>query len=149
MNNAGIGEVTPGKDADRMNGVAEAQIQEMMAGGPIKTFSEATQNLADADWDRMLRVHLYGTFHCTRAALKVMEPRGYGRIVNISSIAGTVRARGRPALLRRQGRHPRLHALGGARGRRARHHGERDRARLHRDADDRAASRPSCARCGS
>ena len=96
VNNAGIGEVTPGKDAERMNAIVEAQIAEMMAGGPIRTFSEVTQNLDDATWDRMIRVHLYGTFHCTRAALRVMEPRGYGRIVNISSIAGTSGLEGVP-----------------------------------------------------
>jgi 3-oxoacyl-[acyl-carrier protein] reductase len=96
VNNAGIAEVTPGQASDRMNSVALAQINEMLAGGPIRTFWEATQTLDDATWDRMLRVHLYGTFHCTRAALKVMEPRGYGRIVNISSIAGTVGLEGIP-----------------------------------------------------
>jgi 3-oxoacyl-[acyl-carrier protein] reductase len=96
VNNAGIAEVTPGKDAEKMNRVAEQQIAEMMSGGPIKTFWEATQNLDDASWDRMLRVHLYGTFHCTRAALRSMEPRGYGRIVNISSIAGTSGLEGIP-----------------------------------------------------
>jgi 2-hydroxycyclohexanecarboxyl-CoA dehydrogenase len=39
-------------------------------------------------WDRMLGVHLTGTFHCTRAALPDMVAAGWGRIVNISSVAG-------------------------------------------------------------
>jgi 3-oxoacyl-[acyl-carrier protein] reductase len=96
VNNAGIGEVTPGEGAQKMNAVAEAQVQEMMAGGPLRTFWEATQNLDDASWDRMVRVHLYGTFHCTREALRAMEPRGYGRIVNVSSIAATTGLPGVP-----------------------------------------------------
>jgi NAD(P)-dependent dehydrogenase (short-subunit alcohol dehydrogenase family) len=39
-------------------------------------------------WDRMLGVHLTGTFHCTRAALPDMVAAGWGRVVNISSVAG-------------------------------------------------------------
>jgi 3-oxoacyl-[acyl-carrier protein] reductase len=96
VNNAGIGEVNPGQNTDRMNAVAEQRLQEMMSGGPVTTAWEATQNLTDEDFDRMLRVHLYGTFHCTRAALRIMEPKRYGRIVNMSSIAGTVGLEGIP-----------------------------------------------------
>lgn len=36
-------------------------------------------------WRRMLDVHLTGTFLCTREAIKLMIPRSYGRIINISS----------------------------------------------------------------
>jgi 3-oxoacyl-[acyl-carrier protein] reductase len=61
----------------------------MFAGGPIKTYWETTQNLEDEVWDRMLKVHLYGTFYCSREALKIMEAKGYGRIINMSSIAAT------------------------------------------------------------
>lgn len=45
------------------------------------------KDIEDTDWDKMLKVHLYGTFHCSREALKVMEAKGYGKIVSISSIA--------------------------------------------------------------
>jgi 3-oxoacyl-[acyl-carrier protein] reductase len=96
VNNAGIGEVNPGRNADRMNAVAEQRLQEMMSGGPVTSAYEVTQTLTDEDFDRMLRVHLYGTFHCTRAALRIMEPKRYGRIVNMSSIAGTVGLEGVP-----------------------------------------------------
>jgi len=90
VNNAGIGEVSGHDEMARMNRIAEAQVSEMLSGGPIKTHWEYTQKLDDEVWDRMLRVHLYGTFHCTREALKVMEGKGYGKIVNISSIAATI-----------------------------------------------------------
>ena len=39
-------------------------------------------------WQRVIAVNLTGVFHCTRACLPVMTGAGYGRIVNIASIAG-------------------------------------------------------------
>lgn len=39
-------------------------------------------------WRRVLEVNLGGVFHCTRSCLPYMIEQGYGRIVNISSIAG-------------------------------------------------------------
>lgn len=42
----------------------------------------------DAHWRRHLAINLDGTFYCTRAALPSMLERGWGRIINIASIAG-------------------------------------------------------------
>jgi 3-hydroxybutyrate dehydrogenase len=42
----------------------------------------------DELWQRHLAINLSGTFYCTRAALPEMIQRGWGRIVNIASIAG-------------------------------------------------------------
>ncbi|HUS10685.1 MAG TPA: SDR family NAD(P)-dependent oxidoreductase [Pyrinomonadaceae bacterium] len=39
-------------------------------------------------WRRHLEINLNGTFYCTRAALPAMIERGWGRIINIASIAG-------------------------------------------------------------
>jgi 3-oxoacyl-[acyl-carrier protein] reductase len=47
----------------------------------------AIVDISDDQWHRMLRVHLDGTFFCTRAAVRLMAGRG-GSIVCISSIAG-------------------------------------------------------------
>ena len=41
-----------------------------------------------AMWDRIVAANLTGTFVCTRAALGDMTAGGWGRIVNVASIAG-------------------------------------------------------------
>ena len=40
------------------------------------------------EWRRVFEVNLHGVFHCNRAVLPAMLGRNYGRIVNISSVAG-------------------------------------------------------------
>jgi len=40
------------------------------------------------DFARVLQVNVLGTFNCCRAIVPVMLPRGYGRIVNLASLAG-------------------------------------------------------------
>ena len=42
----------------------------------------------EAMWRRHLEVNLTGTFRCTSAALPAMLKNGWGRIINIASIAG-------------------------------------------------------------
>ena len=42
----------------------------------------------DELWHKHLDINLNGTFYCTRAALSSMLERGWGRIINIASIAG-------------------------------------------------------------
>jgi 3-hydroxybutyrate dehydrogenase len=44
------------------------------------------ENLALADWRRVLATHLDGAFLCTRAALKVMYRQGSGSIVYMGSV---------------------------------------------------------------
>ncbi|AMJ61549.1 SDR family NAD(P)-dependent oxidoreductase [Bosea sp. PAMC 26642] len=39
-------------------------------------------------WERVLNVNLTSVFHCCRLTLPSMRQRGYGRIVNVASIAG-------------------------------------------------------------
>lgn len=41
-----------------------------------------------ADWQDVIAVNLSGTFHCCRAVIPGMVANGYGRVVNIASIAG-------------------------------------------------------------
>ena len=46
--------------------------------------------MTDEDFDRVLRVNLSGPFYLTRRVLPGMVERGWGRIINISSISGTL-----------------------------------------------------------
>jgi 3-oxoacyl-[acyl-carrier protein] reductase len=43
-----------------------------------------------ADWQRQLDVNLSGTFYCTQSVARQMAARKYGRVVNISSVAGLI-----------------------------------------------------------
>ena len=43
--------------------------------------------MTDEDWKSVMEVHLTGAFLCTRAAQKPMVAGGYGRIINVSSVA--------------------------------------------------------------
>jgi NAD(P)-dependent dehydrogenase (short-subunit alcohol dehydrogenase family) len=45
-------------------------------------------NTTDELWHRHLATNLSGTFYCTRAALPAMLKAGWGRVINIASIAG-------------------------------------------------------------
>ena len=40
------------------------------------------------EWNKIMSINLNGTFHTNRAVIAGMKHRGYGRIVNIASIAG-------------------------------------------------------------
>lgn len=44
-------------------------------------------------WELMLGTNLLGTYWCCREALKAMQQHGWGRIVNVSSIAGRAYSR--------------------------------------------------------
>jgi len=48
------------------------------------------ENVREEDFDRTLAVNLKGTFFASQAAGRIMIPRKYGRIVNMSSQAGFV-----------------------------------------------------------
>ncbi|MEM5326021.1 SDR family NAD(P)-dependent oxidoreductase [Paraburkholderia sp. JHI2823] len=47
-----------------------------------------TSEITDEDWHRYWDVNVHGMFYCTREALKLMQAQGYGRIVNLASVAG-------------------------------------------------------------
>lgn len=82
VNNAAI---TPSSDASRK---ARSGFLQLMTTAVPKHSLEVTKNISDEEWGRIISVNLTGVFHCMREALKVMESKHYGKIINISSIAG-------------------------------------------------------------
>ena len=51
---------------------------------PIKSLLE----MKEEDWDKVLNVNLKGVFNCTKAVIPTMTKQKYGKIINITSIAG-------------------------------------------------------------
>jgi NAD(P)-dependent dehydrogenase (short-subunit alcohol dehydrogenase family) len=88
-NNAGIGELGP-----ELRAHLEGVFGEIMAGAQRSL--GITSRMSDAEWRRMLDIHLSGTFYCTRAALRLMERGGGGAIVNMASVAGLTGIPGMP-----------------------------------------------------
>ncbi len=84
-----------------MNVVDEASVQAMV-DATLKTFGRidilvnnagitqpvTTLDMTVDDWNRIIAVNLTGTFICSKAVLKPMMERKYGRIVNLSSVSG-------------------------------------------------------------
>lgn len=73
--------------------VAKALVGEQLAAGaPL----DVTSQLSDEQWRRVVSINLDGTFHFTRATLRVMLPAGHGSIVNMASLAGVSGVAGIP-----------------------------------------------------
>jgi acetoacetyl-CoA reductase len=52
------------------------------------TIDRTVRKMSVEDWDRVIHVNLSGAFYLSRAVLQHMLDRGYGRIINISSVIG-------------------------------------------------------------
>lgn len=85
VNNAGIvgGEEYRGNLDKRVQ-----QLKELSSSGSIRTPLNATSELTDDQWRRMISTNLDGTFFCTRAVLPHMQEKGSGSIINLSSVIG-------------------------------------------------------------
>ena len=85
------GDVSQSADADRAVARVEAELgglDVLVCSAGVGGESLHTVEVDDAEWHRVFAINSDGTFFCNRAALRVMIRRGYGRIVNVASIAG-------------------------------------------------------------
>ena len=96
VNNAGFVHTEPDY-LDHTSRTMAAQVLETMTQGRVSTHWATLEHISDEMFDRMLRVHLYGTFYCSREALPRMRDAGRGgRIINMASIMGTTSLAGSP-----------------------------------------------------
>lgn len=63
------------------------QIDILVNNAGIGGSGVAVEHLSDAQWHRVMAVNLNGPFFTSRAAVRLMRPRRFGRIINIASIA--------------------------------------------------------------
>jgi 3-oxoacyl-[acyl-carrier protein] reductase len=93
VNNAGIAPADVSSKIDKVISNQVARMEQRL--DDIESMNYVT-DLTDDAWNRMVQVHLYGTFYGCRAALRHMQPQRSGRIINISSILGLKPAAGAP-----------------------------------------------------
>ena len=93
VNNAGIAPADAATKTDRMM----ANSMKRMEGkiGDLEPL-DFLLDLSDEAWDRMIKIHLYGSFYGCRAALRHMQPQRSGRIINMSSVLGLYPSSGAP-----------------------------------------------------
>src|SRR5213593_1784424 len=63
-------------------------IEILVNNAGIAGATKKTWEFTPAEWQEVLQVDLFGVFLCCRAVVPRMIEKGYGRVVNISSIAG-------------------------------------------------------------
>ena len=78
---------------DEVDGVFAAAVErfgtvDILINNAADNLRQDTVDTELADWDRVLGTNLTGPFLCSRAALRIMIAKGWGRIINISSTAG-------------------------------------------------------------
>jgi NAD(P)-dependent dehydrogenase (short-subunit alcohol dehydrogenase family) len=77
-------------DADAVRAAVDAlpRLDVLVCAAGVGGDSLHTEEISDAEWRRVHAINLDGVFYANRAALPRMKQNGYGRIVNIASIAG-------------------------------------------------------------
>jgi NAD(P)-dependent dehydrogenase (short-subunit alcohol dehydrogenase family) len=88
-----VGDVSRWEDVDAAVSEAERRLgplDVMVNSAGILDGYSAAHEIDTEVWDRVIAINLTGTFHGCRRAIQSMLPRGRGRIVNISSVAGVV-----------------------------------------------------------
>ena len=85
------GDVSRSADVDAAVARVEGElgrIDVLVCSAGVPGDSLRTVDVVDEEWRRVMGINADGVFYCNRAVLPGMVERGYGRIVNVASIAG-------------------------------------------------------------
>jgi len=85
------GDVSSSVDVEAAVARATAElgpIDVLVCSAGVSGNSLRTQDVSDAEWKKVMAINADGVFWCNRAVAPGMAERGYGRIVNVASIAG-------------------------------------------------------------
>ncbi len=78
-------------DIDRLAKEAEAAMGgklDILVNNAGITRDNISMRMKDEEWEKVLQVNLTGTFRLTRATMRGMMKRRFGRVINITSIVG-------------------------------------------------------------
>jgi len=85
------GDVSRSEDVDAAVSRVQAELGPLdiaVSAAGVGGESLPTTEVGDEEWRRVFEINCHGVFFTNRAAARVMIPRGYGRIVNVASVAG-------------------------------------------------------------
>jgi 3-oxoacyl-[acyl-carrier protein] reductase len=83
-------DVTDANDAKRLVKTAQSTYGrlDILVNNAGTTHDTLLMRMSEKDWDLVINTNLKGTFNCTKVAMRPMMRQHYGRIVNITSVAG-------------------------------------------------------------
>jgi len=78
------------RDSAQLNAAVERlpRLDVLVCAAGVGGDSLHTEDVSDEEWERVHAINLNGVFYANRAAIPKLKAGGYGRIVNIASIAG-------------------------------------------------------------
>src|SRR5580765_3050452 len=78
------------RDADQLDAAVERldRLDVLVCAAGVGGDSLHTEDVSNEEWERVHAINLSGVFFANRAALPKMKAGGYGRVVNVASIAG-------------------------------------------------------------
>jgi len=78
------------RDSAQLNAAVERlpRLDVLVCAAGVGGDSLHTEEVSDEEWARVHAINLNGVFYANRAAIPKMKANGYGRLVNVASIAG-------------------------------------------------------------